>query len=33
MVDERISARAYTLQEGVDAPGITGWSWPYPHGR
>jgi len=29
MVDERISCRAYTRQEGADAPEITEWRWPY----
>ena len=28
MVDKRISARAYTREQGEDAPEITGWSWP-----
>jgi xylulose-5-phosphate/fructose-6-phosphate phosphoketolase len=29
MVDKRIAARAYTRQEGVDAPEISDWKWPY----
>jgi xylulose-5-phosphate/fructose-6-phosphate phosphoketolase len=29
MVDKRISARAYTRQEGEDAPEISNWTWPY----
>ncbi len=29
MVDKRITCRAYTRQEGQDAPEITGWSWPH----
>jgi xylulose-5-phosphate/fructose-6-phosphate phosphoketolase len=29
MVDKRISARAYTRQEGVDAPEVNDWKWPY----
>jgi xylulose-5-phosphate/fructose-6-phosphate phosphoketolase len=29
MVDQRIAARAYTRQEGVDAPEISNWKWPY----
>jgi len=29
MVDKRISARAYTRQEGVDAPEVSDWKWPY----
>ena len=28
MVDNRISARAYTREHGEDAPEITGWRWP-----
>jgi xylulose-5-phosphate/fructose-6-phosphate phosphoketolase len=30
MVDKRIEARAYTRQEGEDAPEIANWSWPQP---
>jgi xylulose-5-phosphate/fructose-6-phosphate phosphoketolase len=29
MVDKRITARAYTREEGVDAPEISDWKWPY----
>jgi len=29
MVDKRITCRAYTRQEGQDAPEITEWRWPY----
>ncbi|MGZ6340827.1 MAG: phosphoketolase family protein, partial [Candidatus Limnocylindrales bacterium] len=29
MVDHRLQARAYTRLEGLDAPEIRGWSWPY----
>jgi xylulose-5-phosphate/fructose-6-phosphate phosphoketolase len=29
MVDKRISSRAYTREEGIDAPEITDWRWPY----
>ena len=29
MVDKRISARAYTRQEGVDTPEVSDWKWPY----
>jgi xylulose-5-phosphate/fructose-6-phosphate phosphoketolase len=29
MVDKRISCRAYTREEGEDAPEITNWAWPY----
>ncbi len=29
MVDHRLRARAYTRLEGLDAPEIRGWSWPY----
>jgi phosphoketolase len=29
MVDKRITCRAYTRQEGQDAPEITEWHWPY----
>jgi xylulose-5-phosphate/fructose-6-phosphate phosphoketolase len=29
MVDKRITCRAYTRQEGQDAPEITEWSWPH----
>jgi phosphoketolase len=28
MVDKRITCRAYTRQEGQDAPEITDWKWP-----
>jgi xylulose-5-phosphate/fructose-6-phosphate phosphoketolase len=28
MTDKRISARAYTREQGEDAPEITGWTWP-----
>jgi xylulose-5-phosphate/fructose-6-phosphate phosphoketolase len=28
MTDKRISCRAYTREQGEDAPEITGWSWP-----
>jgi phosphoketolase len=28
-VDKRITCRAYTRQEGEDAPEITEWRWPY----
>ena len=27
MADKRITCRAYTRQEGVDAPEITDWKW------
>jgi xylulose-5-phosphate/fructose-6-phosphate phosphoketolase len=27
MVDKRISSRAYTREQGEDAPEITGWKW------
>jgi xylulose-5-phosphate/fructose-6-phosphate phosphoketolase len=30
MVDKRISARAYTRQEGEDAPEVANWRWPQP---
>jgi xylulose-5-phosphate/fructose-6-phosphate phosphoketolase len=29
MVDKRLSCRAYTREQGEDAPEITGWKWPY----
>ena len=29
MVDKRLSCRAYTRQEGQDAPEINDWRWPY----
>jgi len=29
MADKRITCRAYTRQEGQDAPEITNWSWPH----
>jgi xylulose-5-phosphate/fructose-6-phosphate phosphoketolase len=29
MVDKRISCRAYTRQEGEDAPEISNWAWQY----
>jgi len=29
MVDKRITCRAYTRQEGEDAPEIRDWRWPY----
>jgi xylulose-5-phosphate/fructose-6-phosphate phosphoketolase len=29
MTDKRISCRAYTREQGEDAPEITGWKWPY----
>jgi xylulose-5-phosphate/fructose-6-phosphate phosphoketolase len=29
MVDKRITSRAYTRQEGEDAPEIRDWKWPY----
>jgi xylulose-5-phosphate/fructose-6-phosphate phosphoketolase len=29
MVDKRISARAYTRQEGEDLPEVSDWRWPY----
>jgi xylulose-5-phosphate/fructose-6-phosphate phosphoketolase len=29
MVDKRIAARAYTREQGEDAPEITEWSWPH----
>ena len=29
MVDKRITARAYTRQEGEDAPEVSNWKWPY----
>jgi len=28
MADKRITCRAHTRQEGVDAPEITNWKWP-----
>ena len=28
MVDERLSARAYTRAHGQDDPVITDWTWP-----
>jgi phosphoketolase len=27
MMDKRISARAYTREQGEDAPEITDWKW------
>jgi phosphoketolase len=27
-VDKRITSRAYTREQGEDAPEITNWSWP-----
>jgi phosphoketolase len=27
-VDKRITCRAYTREQGEDAPEITNWSWP-----
>jgi xylulose-5-phosphate/fructose-6-phosphate phosphoketolase len=30
MVDKRNSARAYTRQEGEDAPEVANWRWPQP---
>jgi xylulose-5-phosphate/fructose-6-phosphate phosphoketolase len=32
MVDARAAARRHTREFGVDAPEITGWSWPAPVG-
>jgi xylulose-5-phosphate/fructose-6-phosphate phosphoketolase len=29
MVDQRISCRAYTRQEGEDAPEVRDWAWQY----
>jgi xylulose-5-phosphate/fructose-6-phosphate phosphoketolase len=29
MVDKRITSRAYTRQEGQDAPEVANWTWPY----
>jgi len=29
MADKRITCRAYTREEGEDAPEITGWTWPH----
>jgi xylulose-5-phosphate/fructose-6-phosphate phosphoketolase len=29
MADKRITSRAYTRQEGEDAPEIRDWKWPY----
>jgi xylulose-5-phosphate/fructose-6-phosphate phosphoketolase len=29
MEDQRITARAYTRQQGEDAPAIRDWTWPY----
>jgi xylulose-5-phosphate/fructose-6-phosphate phosphoketolase len=29
MVDKRITSRAYTRQEGEDAPEVRDWKWPY----
>jgi xylulose-5-phosphate/fructose-6-phosphate phosphoketolase len=29
MVDKRITSRAYTREEGQDAPEISEWKWPY----
>ena len=29
MTDKRITCRAYTREQGEDAPEITGWKWPY----
>ncbi|MGH3163778.1 MAG: phosphoketolase, partial [Streptosporangiaceae bacterium] len=28
MVDKRISARAYTREQGEDAPEVANWTWP-----
>jgi phosphoketolase len=28
-VDKRITCRAYTRQEGQDAPEIINWTWPH----
>ena len=30
MVDKRISARAYTREQGEDAPEVANWRWPQP---
>ena len=30
MVDKRISARAYTREQGEDAPEVANWAWPQP---
>ena len=30
MVDNRISARAYTREQGEDAPEVANWRWPQP---
>ena len=32
MVDKRITCRAYTRQEGQDAPEVTNWTWPVATG-
>jgi xylulose-5-phosphate/fructose-6-phosphate phosphoketolase len=29
MTDKRLSCRAYTCEQGEDAPEITDWKWPY----
>jgi len=29
MVDKRITSRAYTRQEGEDAPEVRNWAWQY----
>ena len=29
MADKRITCRAYTRQEGEDAPEVSNWEWPY----
>ena len=29
MTDKRLSCRAYTREQGEDAPAITDWKWPY----
>jgi xylulose-5-phosphate/fructose-6-phosphate phosphoketolase len=29
MTDKRLSCRAYTREQGEDAPEIIGWKWPY----
>ena len=28
MVDKRIEARAYTREQGEDAPEVANWTWP-----
>jgi xylulose-5-phosphate/fructose-6-phosphate phosphoketolase len=28
MMDKRLTSRAYTREQGEDAPEITGWRWP-----